>query len=51
MQKTMGAPIGSCNTGNQKINKILYNLNSNTEYEYRIKAWYCGASASSWSIN
>ena len=50
MQKTMGAPIGSCNTGNQKINKILYNLNSNTEYEYRIKAWYCGASASSWSL-
>ena len=39
-----------CNTGNQKINKILYNLNSNTEYEYRIKAWYCGASASSWSL-
>ena len=29
-QKTMGGPVGSCISGNQKTDKVLYNLLSNT---------------------
>ena len=49
MQKTMGAPLGSCNFGTQKVDKLLLNLNPSTQYEYMMKAWYCGGSVSSWS--
>jgi hypothetical protein len=45
----MGAPLGSCTWGNQRIDKLLLNLTSNTTYEYQMKAWYCGGGASSWT--
>ena len=49
MQKTMGAPLGSCNYGNERTDKLLLNLTSNTTYEYQMKAWYCGGESSSWT--
>ena len=48
-QKTMGAPLGSCTWGNQRVDKLLLNLTGNTTYEYQMKAWYCGGVASSWT--
>ena len=49
LQKTMGGPIGSCNSGNQKTDRMLYDLIPSTQYEVRMKAWYCGSGSSSWS--
>ena len=48
-QKTMGAPLGSCTYGNQRVDKLLLNLTANTTYEYEMKAWYCAGGASSWT--
>jgi hypothetical protein len=48
-QKTMSGPVGSCNYASQKTDKIILNLTANTNYEYQMKAWYCGGGASSWS--
>ena len=45
----MGAPVGSCNFGTQKIDKLILNLTSSTTYEYQIKAWYCGGGNSAWT--
>ena len=47
--KTMGAPVGSCNFGTQKVDKLILNLNPSTTYEYQMKAWYCGGGVSTWS--
>ena len=47
--KTMGAPVGSCNFGTQKVDKLILNLNPSTTYEYYMKAWYCGGGVSTWS--
>jgi hypothetical protein len=47
--KTMGSPVGSCNFGNNKVDKLLLNLASSTTYEYYMKAWYCGGGVSTWS--
>jgi plastocyanin/thiol-disulfide isomerase/thioredoxin len=47
--KTMGAPVGSCNFGTQKVDKLILNLNPSTTYEYYMKAWYCGGGVSAWS--
>jgi hypothetical protein len=49
LQKTMGGPIGSCNSGNQKTDRMLYDLIPSTQYEVRMKAWYCSSGSSSWS--
>ena len=49
LQKTMSGPVGSCNYTSQKTEKIILNLTANTNYEYQMKAWYCGGSVSSWS--
>ena len=48
-QKTMSGPVGSCNFASQKTDKLILNLTANTNYEYQMKAWYCGGGASSWS--
>jgi len=48
-QKNMGAPVGSCNSGTNKIEKLLLNLVSSTTYEYQMKAWYCGGGSSTWT--
>jgi len=48
-QKNMGAPIGSCNFGTNKTDKLILNLTANTTYEYQMKAWYCGGGSSSWT--
>ena len=48
-QKTMGGPVGSCNYGNQRVDKQLYNLTGATTYEYQMKAWYCGGGTSTWT--
>jgi hypothetical protein len=45
----MGAPVGSCNFGTQKVDKLILNLNPSTTYEYYMKAWYCGGGVSAWS--
>ena len=47
--KTMGAPVGSCNFGTNKTDKLLLNLTPATTYEYQMKAWYCGGSPSAWT--
>jgi len=47
--KTMGAPVGSCNFGTQKVDKLILNLNSSTIYEYQMRAWYCGGGNSAWT--
>ena len=47
--KTMSGPVGSCNFASQKTDKLILNLTANTNYEYQMKAWYCGGSTSSWS--
>lgn len=49
IQKTMGAPLGSCSFGNQRIDKLLLNLTPSTQYEYQMKAWYCGGGGSAWT--
>ena len=51
-QKTMGGPVNSCNSngiGNQKIEKLILNLLPSSDYEYQMKAWYCGGGSSDWS--
>ena len=48
-QKTMGAPLASCSFGNQRIDKLLLNLTPSTQYEYQMKAWYCGGGSSAWT--
>ena len=49
-QKTMSGPVGSCVFASQKTDKLILNLTSSTNYEYQMKAWYCGAGVnSSWS--
>jgi hypothetical protein len=49
IQKTMGAPLGSCSFGNQRVDKLLLNLTPSTQYEYQMKAWYCGGGSSAWT--
>ena len=49
ISKTIGAPLGSCNFGNNKVDKLLLNLDPSTTYEYYMKAWYCGGDISNWS--
>ena len=49
IQKTMGAPLGSCSFGNQRIDKLLLNLTPSTQYEYQMKSWYCGGGSSAWT--
>ena len=49
IQKTMGAPLASCSFGNQRIDKLLLNLTPSTQYEYQMKAWYCGGGSSAWT--
>ncbi len=49
IQKTMGAPLGSCSFGNQRIDKLLLNITPSTQYEYQMKAWYCGGGSSAWT--
>ena len=40
---------GLCNFGLTTTSKMLWNLTPSTIYEYRVKAWYCSSSASTWS--
>ncbi|SVB58479.1 uncharacterized protein METZ01_LOCUS211333, partial [marine metagenome] len=40
---------GLCNFGLLTTSKMLWNLTPSTVYEYRVKAWYCLSSASTWS--
>jgi hypothetical protein len=40
---------GLCNFGLTTTSKRLWNLTASTVYEYRVKAWYCSSSASTWS--
>ena len=48
IQKTaMGS--GLCQFGLITTDKRLWNLTPATTYEYRVKVWYCGSSASAWS--
>jgi len=49
IQKTTGAPLGSCSFGNQRVDKLLLNLTPSTQYEYQMKAWYCGGGSSAWT--
>ena len=49
IQKTMGAPLGSCSFGNQRIDKLLLNLTPSTQYEYQMKSWYCDGGSSAWT--
>ena len=49
IQKTMGAPLGSCSFGNQRVDKLLLNLTPSTQYEYQMKARYCGGCSSAWT--
>jgi len=48
-QKTMGQPVGSCLWAANNTSKLILNLLPNTQYEYQMKAWYCGGGASSWT--
>jgi len=40
---------GLCNFGLTTTSKRLWNLTPSTVYQYRVKAWYCSSSASTWS--
>jgi len=40
---------GLCNFGLTTTSKRLWNLTPSTVYQYRVKAWYCLSSASTWS--
>ena len=48
-QKTLGAPLGSCQSGNTRIDMELLGLTVASTYQYQMKAWYCGGGVSSWS--
>ena len=48
-QKTMGQPVGSCLWACNKTDKLILNLTPSTQYEYQMKAWYCGGGASAWT--
>jgi hypothetical protein len=48
-QKTMGQPVGSCLWACNKTDKLILNLTPSTQYEYQMKAWYCGGGSSAWS--
>ena len=49
IQKTMGAPLGSCSFGNQRVDKLLLSFTPSTQYEYQMKASYCGGGSSTWT--
>ena len=40
---------GLCQFGLLTTSKMLWNLTPSTVYQYRVKAWYCLSSASTWS--
>ena len=45
----MGQPVGSCLWACNKTDKLILNLTPSTQYEYQMKAWYCGGGASAWT--
>tara|TARA_B100000579_G_C22770482_1_gene823694 strand:- start:81 stop:1424 length:1344 start_codon:yes stop_codon:yes gene_type:complete len=48
-QKTVGQPVGSCTYSCQTVEKRLLYLTAGTQYEYKMKVWYCGGERSSWT--
>ena len=48
-QKTMGQPVNSCLWAANNTDKLILNLTPSTQYEYQMKAWYCGGGNSAWS--
>ena len=48
--KSAGVGSGLCNIGLNTTSKILKNLNPSTTYEFKMKAFYCGGTESSYSI-
>ena len=49
IQKDMGQPLASCLWPCNKVEKLILNLTPSTQYEYQMKAWYCGGGSSSWT--
>ena len=47
--KSAGVGNGLCNSGLATITKTLQNLNSGTTYEFKMKAFYCSGTSSSYS--
>jgi hypothetical protein len=47
--KSAGVGSGLCNVGLNTTSKVLQNLNPSTTYEYKMKAFYCGGTESSYS--
>jgi hypothetical protein len=47
--KSAGVGSGLCNVGLNTITKVLKNLSPSTSYEYKMKAFYCGGTESSYS--
>ena len=47
---TAGAGSGICNVGLDNTSKVLRNLSPSTNYEYKMKAFYCGPFGGSESI-
>jgi len=48
-QKNMGQPVNSCLWAANNTDKLILNLTPSTQYEYQMKAWYCGGGNSQWS--
>ena len=47
--KSAGVGSGLCNVGLNTQTKVLQSLNPSTTYEYKMKAFYCGGTESSYS--
>ena len=47
--KSAGVGSGLCNAGLNTTSKVLIDLNPSTTYEYKMKAFYCGGTESSYS--
>ena len=48
--KSGGAGNGLCIFGVNNTDRILYNLNPSTTYEYKMKAYYCFGGSSTWTL-
>ena len=47
--KSAGVGNGLCNFGLNTVEKQLLNLNANSTYEFKMKAFYCGGTSSNYS--
>ena len=48
--KSGGIGNGLCNFGVNTISKLLKNLNPGTNYQYKMKAFYCFGGSSTWTL-